>query len=651
MKSVKVLSCILTLILILGCATTAFAQTSNSNVVGASSTDKAIWADGFATQTTQVDAVKWWYSNTDQKYYLFLPTVTDLNSVVITYNFNSVSFDGVAITNGSAIKLQDNKTYSVTADGNNYSLTVMKSTSVGSMFFTTESGSLDYVNQSKDNKEGGNIVVVDKNGEVNYDGILSSIKGRGNTTWENIDKKPYNIKLDKTAALLGMSKSKKWCLLANGQDHSLIRNKIMYDLANDSGLTYSPDSQYADVYANGEYIGTYEITEKVEAGKNNLVKIYDLEGETEKANGDADLSTYNQVLVGGNGDKNSYKYYDIPNNPSDITGGYVLEFDVNSDDKYRGEASGFVTSRGQCVVVKDPEYCSKQQVEYIRDYVQKAEDAYYSSTGINTLGKHYSEYMDMDDLARMYLVQEFSVNIDSGITSCFFYKDSEVAANRVSNDSIIHAGPAWDFDVALGNLENEKDGVSMMSTDKWFAKIAKNYNGGKNNKTIFAQLCTMTDFWDNVQTVYNRDFAPALSILTGKTNNDGERLTSIYNLENIIEDSADMNFIRWDYTLKDNTLVSAAGYTHRSHLDYLEKFVINRTNWLNEQLYAEITSEFGDVDLDGSITIKDVTLLQKSLADMVVLTQGQKSLADFNKDSSIDIKDATEIQRFLAFQQ
>ncbi len=57
----------------------------------------------------------------------------------------------------------------------------------------------------------------------------------------------------------------------------------------------------------------------------------------------------------------------------------------------------------------------------------------------------------------------------------------------------------------------------------------------------------------------------------------------------------------------------------------------------------------GDVDqYDNAVTITDVTVLQRALAEIVVLTADQKTVADVNADNQIDTVDATMIQRYLA---
>ena len=397
-----ILAVILSILVITACLpVTAFAVSNSTapNYV-TSSTDKALWAEGTTTDTkNNIDAVKWYQK--DGTYYWFLPSSADLSNLTVYHNFESVKINDTQIVNGSSYNFFENsRTYTVEADGRSYSLCVQKANGIGSMFFTTQSGNMDYIHSKKGNAESGKMVVIDYDGSVSYDNNLDSIKGRGNSTWR-LDKKPYNIKLAKKTALMGMDKNKKWCLLANAQEHSMIRNVLMYDLANEAGLDYSPESRFVDLYANGEYLGTYQLTQKVEAGGGDLVDITDLEANTEDAVAagtgleDVDIEElYGNQKYSSNG-RTAYK---IPYNPSDITGGYLMEFVVDID-----EPSSFVTRGGQCVNMKGPEFCSVEQINYIADFMQDLEDALYSSTGYNSKGKHYTDYVDFKSAAIMYL--------------------------------------------------------------------------------------------------------------------------------------------------------------------------------------------------------------------------------------------------------
>ncbi|MEE0059705.1 MAG: CotH kinase family protein [Acutalibacteraceae bacterium] len=575
---IKAVSVMLTVILIsVSIPFTASAVSSSTPpAYVTSSKAKALWAEGTtATTTNNIDAVKWYEK--EGKYYWFLPSSADLSSLTVYHNFSNVKINGTNILSGNSYNIFKNgQTYTVTADNKSYTLCVQQASKIGSIFLTTESGSMNEINSDKEHKEKGDLVAIDYDGSVSYDNKLSSIKGRGNTTWK-LPKKPYNIKLDKKASLLGMDKNKNWCLLANAQDHSMIRNVLMYDLAHEAGLDFSPESRFVDVYANGEYQGTYQLSQKIEAGEGDLVDIVDLEGNTEDAVAagtgidDVDL----EELYGNNKYRsNNRNGFNIPYNPSDITGGYLMEFVVGID-----EPSSFTTKGGQIVNMKAPEYCSAQQINYIADFMQDLENALYSSTGYNSKGKHYTDYLDIKSAAIMYLLQELSVNIDGGISSCYFYKDSDL-----NGDGKVHASPCWDFDVSLGNLTNEKDGVKMTSNDKWFIKNSYRYS---NTRTVFSQLCQHDDFMAEVEKIWREKFVPALDIAMGKADGN-HRLQSIYDYDALLEASTEMNYIRWD--LRETLLVSGSGLTQDAQLTYLEKFLKGRISFLNS----------GFLDLEGA---------------------------------------------------
>lgn len=568
----KIVAVLLTVIIIaMGIPFTASAEASSTApAYVTASTDKALWAEGAtATTTNNIDAVKWYQKN--GTYYWFLPSSADLSNLTVYHNFSSVKINGTNIISGNSYNMfQNNQTYTVTADGTTYNLCVQKANGIGSIFLTTESGSMSYVNSDKSNSESGQLVAIDYDGSVSYDNAFDSIKGRGNTTWR-LDKKPYNIKLAKKTSLLGMDKNKKWCLLANAQEHSTVRNVLMYDLANEVGLDYSPESRFVDLYANGEYLGTYQVTQKVEAGDGDLVDITDLEANTEDAVAaftgleDVDIE---ELYGNSKYSSNGRVAYNIPYNPDDITGGYLMEFVVSID-----EASSFTTTGGQKVNMKNPEYCSVAQINYIADFMQDLENALYSSTGYNSKGKHYTDYIDIKSAAIMYLLQEFSLNIDGGISSCYFYKDSDI-----TGDGKVHASPCWDFDVSLGNLTNEKDGVRMTDNDKWFIKNSYRYS---NTRTIFSQLCQHDDFMAEVERLWREEFVPALSIAMGNSEGTG-RLQSIYDYDALLESSSVMNYTRWDLT--DTLLVPGSGSTQDAQLEYLKNFMQGRISFLNSGL-------------------------------------------------------------------
>lgn len=209
-------SVLLCVLLVLSGAQTALAVSGESIQSAvppyvSESAEKAVWLDGCsAAGVTEIDAVKW-YLDDDGVYYFFLPSTADENALTLYHNFNSLKVMGNEVTSGDILTdLPIDTTFSIEADGESYKAMIMKSSGVAAMFLTTESGSMDSINADPDHEteESGQLLLVDSDGTVSYDGELDSIKGRGNTTWRNIEKKPYNIKLPQKESLLGMKASK-----------------------------------------------------------------------------------------------------------------------------------------------------------------------------------------------------------------------------------------------------------------------------------------------------------------------------------------------------------------------------------------------------------------------------------------------------------
>lgn len=560
--------------------------------------------------------VDWYYK--DNKYYLFVPSTADLSALTLYHDFaDGVIIDGTAVPNGGTIgSLKNGGEYTLKAGNNTYTLCIMKANNTPSMFIITASGSLDKIHADKDYKETGTMILVQPDGTVEYDGNLTTIKGRGNTTW-NLNKKPYNIKLSVATDLLGMGKSKHWTLLANAQEPTQMRNKLAYDLADTVGLQYSIQSSFVDLYINSEYLGVYQLCQKVELGKNDVVKITDLEKLTETANNVDDLSVFSKYTSG------TTHAYNIPDNPQDITGGYLLEYNSNQNG-----VSCFQTALKQYVDIKSPEYASVEQVRYIQGYVQAAENAVYSADGYNNEGKYYTDYFDLDSCVKMYLIQELSKNVDSGITSCFFYKDTD------SNGGKLTAGPAWDFDVAFGNLwgkDTNGQYYNLTDPEGLWAAIAPNNTMDKGALTLFAAMYQHEDFVQRVTEVWKEEFLPAIYVILGQEGQNDKRVQSIDSYEDYFTDSIKMNYTRWNLT--DNLLVNS-GTTHEENVAYLKNFISQRTEFIStaclpldeakteiknslESFFATVNNYDTGSDYDKIMEIKEQALTDIDTAESV----------------------------------
>lgn len=185
------------------------------------------------------------WQDSDGQFYIFLPSYAELsNTRLRLHTMVPIQIDGQLITdnlNGGVFQLGEQYELTYTAWGKQqYStLTFMKSANIASMYIDTKSGTMDYIHEEKGNKEAGSIRIYDAEGNKSYAGELAFIKGRGNFTWSEYEKKPYSLKLEESALLLGMGAAEKWILLANAGGSSYIRNKIVYSFAQEFGMAYT----------------------------------------------------------------------------------------------------------------------------------------------------------------------------------------------------------------------------------------------------------------------------------------------------------------------------------------------------------------------------------------------------------------------------
>ena len=406
-----------------------------------------------------IDTVRWFASG--GRYFLFLPADADLSAAKVYFTASgSVTLDGAPVVSGGSAAAFTAGTHTLSCGGASCALTVLQSAGLPAIFIETESGSLDYLLANKENKEPARIRVYE-DGELTLDGALTSIKGRGNSTWAECPKKPFNIKFGEKTALLGMPKAKKWSLLANYKDDSGIKTPAGLALGNLLGIPYTSECRNADLYLNGEYYGSFSVCESVEVGKNRI-DITDLENLNENANPGVDIEALPRGGTGANGSvpgytaKGGMKWVNIPADPADLTGGYLLELDFPG--RWAEEVSGFVSNGGQWVVVKAPEYASEAEVRYIAALYNEAEEALLSPTGRNSLGRYYTEYFDMETLAKTYLFMELQKPLDTAISSFYFYKDA-------GSDRLV-AAPVWDFDRGFYTPEG-RCGCNLADPDGW----------------------------------------------------------------------------------------------------------------------------------------------------------------------------------------
>jgi len=339
-----------------------------------------------------------------------LPTMTDFSSVVLTFFiYGQTMFAGdtelisgvTPVDASEPVKLlvrngKNETTYTLTV--RNTGLPVVRITTPGKRDVT-----------SKDTwMEGATLRIENPDGTVDYEGPMS-IKGRGNSTW-GYPKKPYALKLDKKDKVLGMPKHKRWILLANWKDRTLLRNEAAFWLSRQTGLPYTVRGQFVELEFNGRHAGNYYLCEQIKIDKNR-VDIEEME--------------------------------DFETDPELITGGYLLELDTYHD--YYNEPMRFNSPYFNLPYqVKEPDEdaISDAAFKYIQGYVRDLETLLKDQSRVQN--HEYEEYLDVDSAIWFLFVNELATNTDfyntwpsNGPHSVYLYK---------ARGGKMYSGPVWDFD-------------------------------------------------------------------------------------------------------------------------------------------------------------------------------------------------------------
>lgn len=302
-----------------------------------------------------------------------------------------------------------------------------------------------------------NVVPVDKETNivchisiVSEDGtdLLSepaTIRERGNYS-RSFPKKPWRIKFDKKQRVLDApAKAKKWTLINNYGDKTLMRNLLAFELSRRMGMPYTPYGTAVDVMLNGEYKGCYQLCDQIQVHKDRVniteMSTQDISGES-------------------------------------LTGGYLFEIDAYANE----EPVWFKSTKGNPVTLKSPDSDSitTEQLTYIRNYFNKMES-------------NWKTFLDWNTFLRHFLVGELSGNTDT-YWSVYMYKER--------GDDMIYTGPVWDFDLAF---ENDNRTYPINSQSDYIYKTKGSCAGNMrsfvtnivvNNSTAKAQLLSI---WDEVR--------------------------------------------------------------------------------------------------------------------------------------------------------
>ena len=336
------------------------------------------------------------------------------------------------------------------------------------------------------------------------EGALGQVRGRGNTSFQ-VDKCSYKIKFDERTDLFGMGDARDWALISNHFDLSIVRNYIAYAVASKfETQRFASKNQFIDLYVNGEYRGVYLVCEQVEVQEN---RVNITEGSTE------------------------------------VDTGYLIELDSRAEDR------GFYVF-GKFHAIKTPNpnkgELSSEQMTYIFRYVSSAH-----STILKKSWSEVCELVDVESFAEAYIIYELFKCVDVGFASFYMYKE---AGGKLT------AGPVWDFDRSMGNVENKGD--SRYYDTLWARK----------DNMWFLGLFMHEEFEMLVREKLEK-YLPTIR----------QTLEACYIYLEAHEESFNRNFERWDilggYVYPNPSELNRL-QTWREHLDWLKVYIENSLNFM-----------------------------------------------------------------------
>jgi len=359
---------------------------------------------------------------------------------------------------------------------------------------------------------------------------------RGNSSM-GFDKKPYRIKFDEKVRVLKGSpeaspaKTKKWTLINNHDDKSLMRNILAFEVNRRFKADYTPYCQAVDVIMNGEYKGCYQLTDQISVNEDRV---------------------------------NITEMTPTDNAEPQISGGYLLEMDALAYN----EESMFTSENGIPVTIHYPDKndITPEQAEYIEGYFNLMESRTYSSEYQDSV-KGYRSMLDMDSFLKHFLTNEFCANSDM-YWSAYIYKDRE--------ENLFKIGPIWDF-----NLGFDNDGRSYPNSSA----------GDFTYRYVVSYAGTIKDWVDRL--TYDPATMEQMMQMWTDVRQSGaiteeNMLAYVDSMATVLDASQRLNFIRWPVL---NTYIFAnpqvAG-TYEGEVKVVKDFIKDRIIWLDDKL------EYGD---------------------------------------------------------
>lgn len=378
---------------------------------------------------------------------------------------------------------EESRDYTVSVTNTGLPIVVVKQSASGDFNKVTSGGILgigattlnkfvDFWVRGKDTEwvDDDEITVYNADGSIDLQTAYCGVRMRGNTT-QAYPKKPFAIKMKSKQAVLGMPKHKRWVLLANWLDHSMIRNAVAFDVAHaiekawkaggiEPGISWNVHGQNVELVFDGHHVGNYYLCEQIKIDENRL---------------------------------NISEAYEDVDNPTFDTCGYLFELDNNYDEKYK-----FITTHYSVPFMFKDDMPDNVIFNAVKDKIQGIEDNIYA-------GNFAAAYknLDINSVIDQWLIWELTMNHE--------YIEPRSVYYFMDGDGKLSAGPVWDFDRAtFQNVENAEaqgnSGDRLKPYNSWICWSA-NPKAGLTEATLdrgtscvwYPELVTDPTFQQTVQ--------------------------------------------------------------------------------------------------------------------------------------------------------
>ncbi len=347
--------------------------------------------------------------------------------------------------------------------------------------------------------------------------LALQIRGRGNYTWTGFDKKPYRLKLDAKTALMGMSKSKHWALLAHADDsHGYMRNACGFQLSRLIGLPWTPGDAPVEVVLNGDYLGLYFLTETVRVDKTR-VNVYDYDSEVEDAEKAVKKAKTALQTAQASGDAAAIAQAQDALNEAQLAEAearaaepaWLVEID-NYDDPEQVK----ITESRQGLNEEDrtlrftydspSDYITEAHRQWLINEMTEIDRMIYDSDKENC---RWAERVDLTDLAKFFIVNQLMDNYESFHGSCKLYRDN--AAHGA--DTKWHFSPVWDFGSSFNRGNDCLFYQGSVWYNHWIEEMMKFPAFKAEVARVYAEFMdgSYSDIYDYIESV-SRTIAPAV---------------------------------------------------------------------------------------------------------------------------------------------